>query len=414
MPVVTVLMDKTTIREDLEQLWTLEAMGISDQEDGQLTPAEEKAVEHFEKSTQLKNKRYEVSLPFRERVLKVENNYMQALRCLETLERRWERNQEFASAYKEVMNEYFEKGYAHIVPSEEVRKPKEVFYLPHTAIQLAPTNRDYVRFLWCEEKNQVVRVWRFSSLVFGLACSPYFANAVIQDLANRHGSSHPMASQTLKNDIYVDDVFIFADSSAEALTKLDQVNEMLQEGSFTLTKFYSNSLEPDEQKAKALGVSFHTNTDELVYQVHSVATTWDPNAVETKRTVLSKIAGIFDPLGLVAPKPFFSKYAYIQEEWTQAVKILALQQTQHFPRYIGFETREQMVELHVFCDASKKAYACCIYIRYVLGDNIRVTLLLAKAKVAPTKALSLTRLELMACRIGATLHTKESGMSWTT
>ncbi|XP_059091074.1 uncharacterized protein LOC131886691 [Tigriopus californicus] len=243
-----------------------------------------------------------------------------------------------------------------------------------------------------------------------------------------------MASQTLKNDIYVDDVFIFADSSAEALTKLDQVNEVLQEGSFTLTKFYLNSLEvcnaiqeeklnprallhlqPEEQKAKALGVSFHTNTDELVYQVHSVATTWDPNAVETKRTVLSKIAGIFDPLGLVAPQTILLKICMQsiwkrgnidwddklpsdkQEEWTQAVKILALQQTQHFPRYIGFETREQMVELHVFCDASKKAYACCIYIRYVLCDNIRVPLLLAKAKVAPTKALSLPRLELMAC-----------------
>ncbi|XP_059094593.1 uncharacterized protein LOC131889495 [Tigriopus californicus] len=260
------------------------------------------------------------------------------------------------------MNEYFEKGYAHLVPSEEVKKPKEVFYLPHSAvireeslstsvrivfnasavykgaslnestlvgpklqkdildilikmrskpvviagdiskmflqIQLASTDRDYVRFLWRKDKSQAVQVCRFSSLVFGLACSPYLANAVIQDLANRHGSSHPMASQTLKNDIYVDDVFIFAESSMQALAKLDQVNEVLQEGSFTLTKFYSNSLEvcnaipeeklnpkallhlqPDEQKAKALGVSFHTSTDELVYHFHSVAIKWDPNAV---------------------------------------------------------------------------------------------------------------------------------------
>ena len=54
------------------------------------------------------------------------------------------------------------------------------------------------------------------------------------------------------------------------------------------------------------------------------------------------------------------------------------------------------VELHVFGDASEKAYGACVYLRLPLpNSNFKVSLIMSKGKVAPIKSMSLPRLELM-------------------
>ncbi|XP_045463742.1 uncharacterized protein LOC123673300 [Harmonia axyridis] len=61
------------------------------------------------------------------------------------------------------------------------------------------------------------------------------------------------------------------------------------------------------------------------------------------------------------------------------------------------------IELHVFCDASKKAYAVASYLRVLTKDEIDVTLVMARARVAPTKPISIPRLELQAAVMGSRL-----------
>ncbi|GFS97239.1 uncharacterized protein NPIL_72611 [Nephila pilipes] len=54
-------------------------------------------------------------------------------------------------------------------------------------------------------------------------------------------------------------------------------------------------------------------------------------------------------------------------------------------------------------NACKGEYAACVFIRSEVGNESKVTLIRAKNRVAPLKSLSIPRLELMACCIGARL-----------
>ncbi|XP_055941929.1 uncharacterized protein LOC129971974 [Argiope bruennichi] len=59
--------------------------------------------------------------------------------------------------------------------------------------------------------------------------------------------------------------------------------------------------------------------------------------------------------------------------------------------------------IHVFCDASQSAYATCIFLRAESADSTSCQLIQARNRVAPLKKISITRLELLSCTIGARL-----------
>lgn len=73
------------------------------------------------------------------------------------------------------------------------------------------------------------------------------------------------------------------------------------------------------------------------------------------------------------------------------IKIDSLQ----IPRFVH-TTSLALVQIHGFCDASIRAYGCCLYLRSCYSANIYSNLLTAKSKVAPLKTKSLPRLELYA------------------
>ena len=143
----------------------------------------------------------------------------------------------------------------------------------------------------------------------------------------------------------------------------------------------------------------------------------------TRRTVLSKIARIFDPLGLVSPVTVSAKI-FMQSlwltnldwdtplpppdvgYWNRYVEDLPELNRIAVPRWLGLHRSSQQVELRGFADASERAYAGVVYLRVVDTDGtIRNQLITAKTKVAPLKGISLPRLELCAATLLTRLAT---------
>lgn len=129
--------------------------------------------------------------------------------------------------------------------------------------------------------------------------------------------------------------------------------------------------------------------------------------------MLSLIARIFYPLGLLAPVIFQAKHMMqsvwkaniawdeelptdILEPWTRFVMDLHELQWVRIPRFIHTRRGLQCV-LCGFCDASELGYAAVVYIKLVDSrERPAVSLLGAKTKLAPLKASTIPRMELCA------------------
>ena len=71
------------------------------------------------------------------------------------------------------------------------------------------------------------------------------------------------------------------------------------------------------------------------------------------------------------------------------------------PRFLKTFPGDSVVEMHVFSDASEDAFGSVAYVRTICENNINVTFLLGKTKVAPLKQVSVPRLELAAATLAA-------------
>ncbi|XP_052752368.1 uncharacterized protein LOC128200991 [Galleria mellonella] len=285
---------------------------------------------------------------------------------------------------------------------------------------------DYQRILWRPSPNDPVRDFRLLTVTYGVSCAPYQALWCIARLAKEFSSLASRGSAVLARDTYVDDVVSGADSVENALQIRQELVEILSSGHLHLRKWTSNCPEFLEKvsdsdlyseqlrdfedvrdvSVKILGLSWFPGDDLFTFKTSSSDTRC------TKRSILSDIARIFDPLGLLAPVVFLAKYLIqllwlsgvdwdsdapvtISQEWSKFKSQLSSLSSFSIPRRMveSFES----LQLHGFCDASERGYCAVIYCRVVKNDgSVVVRLCCAKSKVAPLRKCSIPRLELLA------------------
>ena len=139
----------------------------------------------------------------------------------------------------------------------------------------------------------------------------------------------------------------------------------------------------------------------------------------TKRSILSTIAKLFDPMGIASPIMLQAK-VLLQEIWTLNLSwdetlprdvadkwelwCNSLSAVKHIsvPRCLSSTSSEySRFELVGFCDASSYAYAAVVYLfTYSKDKTVSSGLLCSKTRVAPVgKKFTVPRLELLGCLI---------------
>ncbi|KAJ8981431.1 hypothetical protein NQ317_015633 [Molorchus minor] len=174
------------------------------------------------------------------------------------------------------------------------------------------------------------------------------------------------------------------------------------------------SFDREENSLMVLGLQWSPPKDCFLFHIVSVKRTC------TKRHVLSELAKVFDPLGIIAPVIFFTKHLIqrmwisgaewddppsedICRAWSQYQSELPLLSQICLPRRLILDNFT-CLEIHGFSDASSHGYGAVIYFRVCdeLG-NFSTFFVCAKSKVAPLKRISISRLELCAALLLAKL-----------
>ncbi|XP_075150572.1 uncharacterized protein LOC142224672 [Haematobia irritans] len=291
-------------------------------------------------------------------------------------------------------------------------------------ILVNPCYTPFQRILFRENPSDPTQDFELRTVTFGLNCAPYLAIRTIIQLAHDVQESYPLASQILKDSMYVDDALLGAHSIEMALRSRDELINALNSAGFKMRKWISNSrqilkgLPPehllcedflkfeDRSSAKTLGIHWNALSDEFYFS----ATKLPDICSYTKREILSQISKLFDPAGWLSPtiviaKIIMQRIWMDRTDWDEVISSETLAHWKIFqanyvhidkikiPRWIKYSPGSK-IEFHGFSDASEKAYAAAIYVR-IIGQNIISThLVSSKTKVAPLKTLSIPRLEL--------------------
>ncbi|KAG1680465.1 hypothetical protein GQR58_012386 [Nymphon striatum] len=298
-------------------------------------------------------------------------------------------------------------------------------------IKLKKSDKDFHRFLL--QTNNEIRHLRFNRVAFGVNCSPFMLNAVIKFHLSLQSAS-PAVSE-LSENLYVDDFLTGADSKDEAIELFQNACRIMSTAGMNMCQWSCNNSEVLDaiQKIKAhkvcrfadqtkvLGLAWQRELDCFVFTngdlMNSVTT-----SVPTKRTVLSLIARIFDPLGFITPLTIRGKILFqriwqagtgwdellpadLQLVWTQWIKDLSQLQNIEIPRVLlndglsPYLITGSNLQIHAFGDASEKAYGAIVYLK----SGCNVSFVMSRSRVAPIKKVTLPRLELLAAVLASRL-----------
>ncbi|XP_052855304.1 uncharacterized protein LOC128264047 [Drosophila gunungcola] len=203
-------------------------------------------------------------------------------------------------------------------------------------ILVAAKHCSYQRFVWRDDECSPIKHYEQSTATYGTSSAPFLAVRVLDQLVHDHQHEFPTAAKVVK-----------------------------EESEATLTSegkgFHST--------AKVLGIHWDPKQDTLSFKV-----CLSSNPKNYKRQVLSDVARIFDPLGVLSPVVVQFKILFqelwlldlgwdtelppkIAEWWNKRRKDLNALQELRMQRFI--DNKENHIELHGFSDSSIKAYSAC-------------------------------------------------------
>ncbi|XP_068214781.1 uncharacterized protein [Palaemon carinicauda] len=107
-------------------------------------------------------------------------------------------------------------------------------------IRMAEKDQRYHRFVWGFDLYSPIRHWQWLRLPFGNKPAQDIAMMAVRTLADTFKEEEPIGAQLINCRMYMDDVIESFDKSELAIAAMDQVDQILEKGSFRIKEWHSN------------------------------------------------------------------------------------------------------------------------------------------------------------------------------
>ncbi|XP_064091568.1 uncharacterized protein LOC135205136 [Macrobrachium nipponense] len=357
--------DSKFAEDPIQQLWTLESVGIVDQD---MSSEDKFVLEEFKNSINMVEGRHEVSLPWKVDKKQLPTNLALLRKRLNSTIHKLKQTNKYLEIYDQIIKELLSLGFTETVPED--LKLINIHYLPHLPVStttpirivfdasawmdkqapslndclcsgpsltshltdllkfrldpfmvsadiskaflrvgLQPKDRDYTRFIWLKDPNNEkdLQAYRFRSVLFGATCSPFLLQSTLQ----HHFETYPTSPEVsfLMAKFYVDSLIGSLPTTISLYSLYKVAKEVLSDARMPLREWISNDPTFNEMITQE-----GDGTTEGSDLVKVLGLHWNyktdhlsikPPAFEeaplTKWLLLSNLSKVFDPLGLLAP-----------------------------------------------------------------------------------------------------------------
>ncbi|XP_003740709.2 uncharacterized protein LOC100905907 [Galendromus occidentalis] len=452
--------------ENLEFLWDSEFLGVEHPRADDSMQSAEDLIDRFKDSVErLPSGQYSVSLPLKDNLHTLGDNQKLAFSRLIAFLKNARKEPEILRAVDKEIRRYLDSNFIEIA---EPRSTSDLaHYLPILAVaKKSAANSSELRVRVVKDcgsrskdeasLNDVLETgpdllpdillpllqFRSFPIVIVTDIKQAFMNFLI---AKHHRTLLRFGDLLgqLKKSFFMDDLCTGASSIGEANIVVTTIIDVLHRGHFPLDKWATNSqhladflvdtVGPDREvsasdEASFLGTHCNQRRDHLFIDVTKIIAFFQSEPL-TKRHLLRGLAQIYDPLGHICPIAINFKILMqiiwtrkidwdtelpndLKERYQESVSNLSFVPFIQVDRNLLRLPRKQATrELHVFADASLRAFGTVAYIREFSRSNpkgeVAVRFIMAKASVTPIKGKwTIPRLELMAALLAARISNK--------
>ncbi|XP_050516638.1 uncharacterized protein LOC126891505 [Diabrotica virgifera virgifera] len=329
-----------SLEESVKQFWSLETVPEVECSAPEDILCEKNFVENVCRDG---SGRYTVALPFRELSPVFPGMFELAVNRFLSLEKRLLKNPSVYQEYCTFMKDYLDLHHMELV--SETSRPLSCYYISHHALLKPDSLTTNLRVVFNASArignqnslnqfspDQELQEFRLLTVTYGVSSAPFLALRTLLQLSEDEGREFPLAAEVLRMSTYVDDIVCGGDTLEIALDFRNELISLLSRGQFELRKWSSNDMRlleglPESHIGKK-SISFDDNSCSsplkilgLVWNAQLDCFSFEVTALDkscTKRSMLSELARVFDPVGFLAPMTLFTKHL-IQRLWLSGI-----------------------------------------------------------------------------------------------
>lgn len=230
----------------------------------------------------------------------------------------------------------------------------------------------------------------------GLAQAPFILNGALDYHFDNYNKQEKEIVQTIKDDLYVDDVIGGATTTIKANIYKESATIILKDATFTLHRWHSNDTECEHDEPENTMPTETTVFGVKWDKIRDIFSVKFPEKEEenTKRGILRYLASAYDPLGLASPITLTGKVIYRDtcdrklggdERLCDDLAKMWRQWLTHLPIFLEisrpiptFRKEIHKITLNAFSDASYKGTSAAVYVVVYQASGVSQGLLFLK------------------------------------